>query len=415
MAPVAAGCPVAADLELLDPGFLSDPFPLMSAWREKTPVFYVPEVNLHFVTRYEDVEAIFLDRDTFGAANASSPVWPLAPAVGALLAEKVPRKPTLNNADPPRHGPMRTAVLKALTPRRIAAMEPVLREVAGRLIDELAAKPVTDLVADLAFPFPGYAGFSLLGFPEHDWDLLKQWCRKRVQITYGRLSDEEQMDVAQNVVAFWEYCDAHVGLREREPADDFTSDLLAYASEHPDLVNRLDVVTIVYSIALAGHDTTTCAFTSGLRYLLAERAQWEAIVADRSLAVNAVEEMLRFDPPILGHRRVVLRDTEVAGVPLPEGAHLFLCFASAHRDPQQFPEPDRFDIRRTEARSNLSFGKGVHFCIGAPLARLEMKIAVELLAERVPELRLVRDQDYEITPNIVFRSMKQLLAETGAR
>jgi cytochrome P450 len=409
----ASKCPVAAALDLLAPQFLTDPFAYLAAQRAETSVFYVPDADLYFVTRYADVERIFLDPSTFGAANASSPVWQPCPAAARILADNVPKRPTLNNADPPRHAPMRTAVLKALTPRRLAAMEPILQSVARRLITELAAQPTVDLVAALAFPLPGYAGFSLLGFPEADWDLLKKWCRKRLLITYGRLPDPEQVEIANNVVAFWQYCDRHVALREREPADDFTSDLLAYARARPEEVTRLDVLTIIYAIALAGHDTTTCAFTSGLRHLLAERAQWQALVADRSLIPNAVEEMLRFDPPLLGHRRLALRDTEIGGVAIPKGAQLLLTFASAHRDGEHFVDPDTFDIARDGARSHFSFGKGVHLCIGAPLARLELKVGLELLTELTPALRLVEHQDFAMLPNLLFRSMERLWAETG--
>lgn len=412
MSVTSSTCPVADDLEPLDPQFLSSPFAYFDRQREAGPVFYVPEIDLYFVTRYADVERIFLDPATFGAANASSPIWAPCAAAAHILAA-VPKKPTLNNADPPRHAPMRRAVLKAMTPRRIAAMEPVLRSVARRLISEMSSRPTADLVADLAFPLPGYAAFSLLGFPESDWDMVKQWCRKRVQITYGRLGDDEQVRIARTVVAFWNYCDAHVSLRENEPADDFTSDLLAYAADRPGEVSRLDIVTIVYAMALAGHDTTTAALTSGLRHLLAERDQWNALVADRSLIPNAVEEMLRFDPPILGHRRVALRDCEVDGVAIPKGAQLFLTFASAHRDELQFDAADEFDVGRENARSHLSFGKGVHLCVGAPLARLEMKVALELLAEATPDLRLVAGQEFTVVPNLVFRSLETLLVETA--
>jgi cytochrome P450 len=406
-------CPIASDLEPLDPAFLSVPFPYLAEQRARTPVFYVPEIDLYFVTRYADVEQIFLDPSTFGAANASSPVWPPCAQAAKILADNVPKRPTLNNADAPRHAPMRKAVLKAMTPRRIAAMEPILQSVARTLITELAAQPTADLVSGLAFPLPGYAAFSLLGFPESDWNLLKQWCRKRVEITYGRLPDSEQIEIAHNIASFWQYCDRHVSAREAERADDFTSDLLDYAAERPEEVTRLDVLTIIYAIALAGHDTTTCALTGGLRYLLAERAQWQALVADRNRIPNAVEEMLRFDPPILGHRRIALRDTEIAGVAIPAGAQLFLTFASAHRDESHFEDADTFDISRSGARTHFAFGKGVHLCIGAPLARLEMKVALEVLTEITPEMRLVDEQDFAMVPNLVFRSMEKLLVTTS--
>jgi hypothetical protein len=406
-------CPIAHDFDPLAPEFLTDPFPQLAELRTAAPVVHYPELDLYFVTRYDDVEAILMDRDTFAAANASSPVWPVCPAAAEVMSGKVTRVPTLTNADPPRHAPMRTAVLRNLNPRRIRALEPVLRENAQRMIDGFAGRPIVDLVADLAFPLPAYAGFSLLGFPTSDWELLKSWCTNRILLTYGRLSDDEQVAVAHNVVSFWTYVKDHVASRQGAPANDFTSDLLAYAAEHSEEVTFNDCVSIVYSIALAGHDSTTNLFTGGLRQLLAHQDQWQALVADPSLVDNAVEEMLRYDPPILGWRRITTRPAAVGGVELPAGAEIFMTFASAHHDDAHFADPDRFDITRDNARSHFSFGKGVHLCLGAPLARLEMKITLEILIADYPQLRLVDDQDFAIVPNLVFRTMHRLLAHTG--
>jgi cytochrome P450 len=409
----SASCPVAHDFDPLDEAFLTNPFPQLAELRSEGPVFYHPDFDLYFLTRYDDIEQVLLDRDTFAAANASSPVFAPCPAAAEVLSA-VKRVPTLTNADPPRHAPMRRAVQNNLTPKRLTALEPIMREQSRRLIEEFRSQPTADLVSQLAFPLPAYAGFTLLGFPEDDWEMLKAWCSKRILMTYGRLPEEDQVEVAKNVVAFWKYCEAHVARRETEPGNDFTTDLLAWRAEHPDEVSFNDAVSIVYSIALAGHDSTTNLFTNGLRYLLANQDAWQAIVADPSLIPNAVEEMLRYDPPILGWRRITTTDTVLGGVPLPKGSQLFMTFASAHRDADKFPEPDAFDIGRDNARAHLSFGKGVHLCIGAPLARLEMRVTLENLIEMTPKLRLVEGQDFAIIPNLVFRQMEELLVETGA-
>jgi cytochrome P450 len=408
----SASCPVAHDFDPLAEAFLTNPFPQLAELRSEGPVFYHPDYDLYFLTRYDDIEQVLLDRDTFAAANASSPVFAPCPAAAKVLSS-VKRVPTLTNADPPRHAPMRRAVQNNLTPKRLTALEPIMREQSRRLIESFRSQPTADLVSQLAFPLPAYAGFTLLGFPEDDWEMLKAWCSKRILITYGRLPEDEQVEVANNVVAFWNYCEAHVAHREVEPGNDFTTDLLAWRAEHPDEVSFNDAVSIVYSIALAGHDSTTNLFTNGLRYLLANQDAWQAIVADPSLIPNAVEEMLRYDPPILGWRRITTTETVVGGVPLPKGAQLFMTFASAHRDADKFPEPDTFDITRDNARAHLSFGKGVHLCIGAPLARLEMRVTLENLIELTPKLRLVDKQDFAIIPNLVFRQMEELLVETG--
>ena len=201
----------------------------------------------------------------------------------------------------------------------------------------LVEKPVTDLIADLAYPLPGRAGLGLLGIPVEDFDQIKAWSGGRVLFTYGHLPPDDQVQVAKNVIAFWHYVEGYVADRDADRGDDFTSDILRYHDERPEEVTIDDIVNIVYAMALAGHDSTTNAMGSMLRHLLAHQDQWHAVVEDRSLIPNAVEEALRFDGPVSGHRRTVAVDTELGGVPIPAGSKLVLLFASADRDPAALP------------------------------------------------------------------------------
>jgi cytochrome P450 len=411
--PATAVCPVISGFDPLSQHFLRDPFSTAASWREDAPVLYSPELDLYFVTRFEDIEQIFLDRDTFLAANAQKPLWAPVAEAATILAEGVRRVPTLTNADPPRHPKMRTAVLKCLTPRRLAALEPGLRAYARETIEAMVARPVADVVTDLAFPLPAHAGFRLLGFPDADHQQLKSWSHDRVLLNYGRPGRDKQVEIATNVVAFWNYVRDFVATRQADRQDDFTSDLLAYQELNPGELTVLDVTSIVYSIALAGHESTTNGIANGLLHLLREPGQWDALVADRSHIPNAVEEMLRFDAPIIGWRRITSRAVDVGGVSLPEGAELFLLLAAGHHDGRKFPQPDVFDVRRDNARSHLAFGKGVHLCVGAPLARMEMRIALELLLELAPGLRLVDGQPLDYSSNMVFHTLERLLVETG--
>jgi cytochrome P450 len=407
----APGCPVAHDIGWLQQDFLVDPYPKLAALRDEAPVFFDEELGYHIVTRYADIERCLTDRTTFLAQGASSPVWPpIADAQQILTEQGYKRVPTLNNADPPRHGPMRKAVFTCMSRARLAALEPELRAYATDLVTALVDQPVCDLVADLAFPLPGRAGLGLLGIPVADFDQIKAWSGGRVLFTYGHLPDDEQVQVAKNVIAFWQYIERYVTERNADRGDDFTSDLLRYHDERPDEVTIDDVVNIVYAMALAGHDSTTNAMGNMLRHVLAHQDQGRALVDDRTLIPNAVEEALRFDGPVSGHRRTVAFDTELGGVPLPAGSKLVLLFASAARDPEHFPEPDRLDVTRENAVDHLSFGKGVHFCLGAPLARMEMRIALELLTEHAPEMRLVADQAFPYVPITMFRSLEHLYA-----
>jgi cytochrome P450 len=208
----------------------------------------------------------------------------------------------------------------------------------------------------------------------------------------------------------WRYVEDFVARRHAEPVDDLTSDLVRLSRDKPDQINEFDIVNIVYSMALAGHETTTNTISSGMFALLRNRDQWQVLVDDPSAIPNAVEEILRYDGPVLNHRRVAKVDTRIGEINIPAGSRILMCFASAAHDPAHFGEDaDAFRVDRSEAELHLAFGKGAHFCLGAPLGRLEAKIALELLTAMTPDIDLVPDQDIEYSPNALFRSIRSLL------
>ena len=406
----AVACPVLAGFDPLAEGFLNDPYGALSAWREESPVFYEPTLDYFLVTRYADIRAIMSDRERFSAANASSPIWPVAPEARAVLDAGFPRVPTLNNADPPRHTVMRKAVLACLPPRRFAALEPGLRDYAGGLVERLVAQPVADLVSEFSFPFPAFAAFSLLGFPQEDTDMIRSWCGRRVLLTYGRVPADEQVEIARRVVEFWDYAKQFVHDRHHDLGDDFTSDLLRLHDENPERISVFDITNIVYSMALAGHETTMNLITNTVHALLVQRERWEALCADPSLVPGAIEEGMRFDTPIITWRRVAREDTEIGGVTIPAGAKVMLLFGSAHYDPAKFADPETFDPARPNASDHFAFGHGAHFCLGAPLARLEGRIALELLVAAAPDLHLAKES-VRYTPTLVLHGIERLLVE----
>ncbi|HEY1831214.1 MAG TPA: cytochrome P450 [Acidimicrobiales bacterium] len=407
-------CPIAHGYDPLDPAVVADPYPALRRLRQDGPVFYIPGLDHYIVTRFDDIEAILKDRETWSAANASSPLIPVCPDAQEVLNSGFKRVPTLNNADPPRHGPMRKSVLAVMTPRRLRALEPVLRDYATSLVEGFAGKSVIDFVAEYSFPFPGFAAFSLLGFPDSDTDMLKEWSRTRVLLTYGRLSDEQQVATAKDVVAMWQYVEDFVARRTADPLDDLTSDLARLASDKPDQLATFDIVNIVYSMALAGHETTMNTIGSGIYALLRERDQWQRLVDEPALIPNAVEEILRFDGPVLNHRRVAKVDTTIGGVDLPAGSRIMMCFAAADHDPAHFGEDaESFRVDRSEAELHLAFGKGAHLCLGAALGRLETQITLELLTTMTPDMELVPDQDLQYSPNALFRGLRSLLVTPG--
>ena len=229
-------------------------------------------------------------------------------------------------------------------------------------------------------------------------------------LTYGRLPHDEQVATAEDVLSMWCYVKNFVAERVASPVDDLTSDLVLLSRDKPDQLNEFDIVNIVYSMALAGHETTCNTIGSGVHALLRNRDQWRRLIDDPSLIPNTVEEILRYDGPVLYHRRTAKVDTEIGGIPVPAGAKVMMCFASADHDPAHFgADADAFRIDRLEAEMHLAFGKGAHLCLGAPLGRLETQISLELLTTMTPDLELVPDQEISYSPNALFRGLNALL------
>ena len=411
-------CPVVADFDPLSQEFgRDDPYPVFQQLSEQYRAFYSPGLDMYFVTRHADIIEVLSTSDgkRFSAANASAPVCPLSEAATAVLAEGGYRRlPALTNADPPRHSMIAAAVRKCMSVRRLKMLEPMVRAKGEELVDVLLAKPTADLVADLAFPLPAFAGLGLLGFPEQDFEQIKAWAGIRSQLTYGRLNTDDQVRAARDVVDFWHHCDQFVTWRAQNLGDDFTSDMIRLHHADPDTPDLTDLVSVVYSMALAGHETTTNFISNGVLALLRRPADWQRLVDDPAGIPRAVEELLRYDSPVTMWRREAVVDVMIGDVDVPAGAQVALLLAAGNWDGDQFPNPEHLDLERSNAVEHLAFGRGPHYCKGAALARMEMAVCLELLTQRAPHLRLEREvgaDDYP--PNLALRGPRRLLVRTN--
>jgi cytochrome P450 len=407
-------CPVS-HVDPFAAEFLADPYPVLAGLRAESPVVYSPGLDMWIVTRHADIDAIFRDHETFSAGIVQDPIHPPADEARAVLAAGGFRPtPTMSNVDPPKHTRIRRHNLRSFSARRIASLQPRIRERAAQLIDELPADREFDLVAGLTFPLPAYMIFTFIGFPPQDIELLKAWCGNRALYSWGRPTAAEQVEIAGNMVRYWQYCDRFAEARIAEPVDDFTSDLARVHLADPAELSPAEITGIVYALSFAGHETTTNLTTNAVRRLLENRSQWDALCADPSLIPNAVEEVLRHDTSVIAWRRVTTRAVQIGGVAVPAGARLMLSLASANHDPARFPDPATYDVRRENARDHLAFGMGIHFCLGAPLARIEVGTVLELLTAQAPDLQLVPDQELTFPPNMSFRGPRQLLLRRGS-
>ncbi|MCY3780785.1 MAG: cytochrome P450 [Chloroflexi bacterium] len=391
----------SADFDPLD---LSDPFPLLARARGERPVFYSPAIDYWVVTRYEDVKAILRNHETYTAANTISPIAPFSAAVQEMLAvgDYTP-EPVLSNNVPPGHTRIRALVNRLFSPRRMKSFAPAIRQIAERGVGRIKDKAPVDIVAALTYEYPAYVLFHVLGVPAGDVPRVKAWAGNRIKLYYGRPTADEQIEMTRNLVPFWRYVVALVAEKERAPQDDLTSDLIRLRAGDDAVLTLNEIASCMITLLVAGHETTTAQINNALLHLLTERAHWEALREAPKRIPGALEEMMRYDPSVCAWRRLAVKASVINGVEIPAGANLLLMLNSANRDEAVFPEPDEIVMERGNLKDQLAFGYGIHYCVGAPLARLEMAILLETLARELPGLRLVDGQAIEYTRNISFR------------
>jgi cytochrome P450 len=417
MAEMAAtcDCPAEAGFDPLSPEFLADPFRVMATLPlAEAPLFYAPAIGYYVVTRHADIDEVFRNPETYSAAVAQAPLVPLvAQAQRILLAGGYKPAPTMVSLDEPEHARLRKPAARAFSMNRVNAMIPAIEATTTALLDSVGDAAEFDLIASLAFPLPANIVFSLMGVPEQDYAQLKNWCGYRAALSWGRPAPEDQVEIAASIAAYRRYLRDLVDVKARRPGDDLTSDLLAIHAEDPERLTLDEISSILFSLSFAGHETTTGLIGNTIRRLLEDPQRWAAVAEQPDLIPAAVEETLRYDPSVPVWRRITTRPARLAGIDLPEGARLFLWLAAAGRDPAVFDRPDQYDLHRQGAGQHLAFGKGVHYCLGANLGKLEAQIAIAQLTRRYPRLQLAPDQQLSFHPNISFRGPQSLTVRTG--
>lgn len=408
--PAPSGCPVHDSWSPLDEAYLAEPYRIATELAQEHPVFYAESLGYLVVSEMSEIEAIFTDHETFASVNVQDPVFPLDPAAKAVLAaEDFDPVAVMSNRPEPEHGRIRQYTRQGFSNRRLKTLEPYIRRRTNELIDDMerSGSP-TELIDALAFPMPGETVFRFIGFPEADDELLKGWCGDRKAFSWGRPTGEEQVQIAENMLAYWRYCRQFTASKRDNRTDDFASELITAQEENPDDMTYQEVESVIYGLSFAGHEAVTALICNTLMCLLPRRETWAEVCADPGLIPNAVEEVLRFNSSQISWRRLTTVDTVVGGFEVPAGTAVFLNFASANRQADLFDNPDEFDIHRTNANRHISFGKGVHYCLGARFAKFETEIVTEILSQRLPDLRLVDDQAFSYFPNITFRGPNAL-------
>ena len=360
------------------PDFADRAISIYRRMRDEAPLYEDPQGRFFAVTRHEDVLSILADSKRFSNEGVST-------AVSAL--------PILQQIDAPLHDELRALVITAFTPRRIAELEPWIRKQARELLSKFVGRGECDLMAEYARHLPSMAIGEMLGLPPELREPMLEWTESLIGI-----SANGDQAVERAALAIAETFKELLAARRAQPRDDLMTALIEAEIDGGRKLSEDELLGFCFQLILAGNDTTTNLIANGSVLLARHPEQRSELVRDPSLIPNAVEEMMRIESPTQVLPRRLLCDVELHGVTLPEGSEVRLLYAAANRDERVFPEPDRFDVRRANARRHLALGHGLHFCLGAALARLEAKIAIEELLAQVPDFELAEAPRWQRSP-----------------
>ena len=398
-------------LDTYDPAFLRDPYPAFDRIREETPVFRGPgregERPIWFLTRYEDVRKALRDRrlGRIHQHEADREEWGLPPLRAGLEPFYEVEYWSVVWMEPPDHTRIRRLVSSAFTMRRLADLRPRMIELADRLLDRAVERGRMDLVNDYAAPLSVQVIASLLGVPTTDWRLMLDWSSRITQMYEYNITDADRRSAVEACLEFTEYCHELMTSRRRRPRDDLITGLCTARTEEGGLTDP-QIVSMIITLLNAGHEATVNTLANGMLAMMNHPDQWRLLTDGEVGAASAAEELFRWDAPIQTFDRWVLADRyEVGGRTIGRYEQVTVLLGSANRDPLHFDRPNAFLIGRDDP-SHVSFGGGIHHCLGAPLARIEMDVALARLAGKCPRLELVEEPVRP--PRFVLRGFNSL-------
>jgi hypothetical protein len=395
-----------SDLDLKAWANVQDPFPLYARLRDDDPVHWSASLNAWAVTRYEDVVHVFNHPETFSSDRFRkideryASQRPAVRAVAAILGE------WLVFRDPPDHDRLRGLLQSSFTPRQLDASRARIERTVDALLAGVAGRGAMDFIRELAFPLPAIVIAGLVGAPEEDLAQIKTWSDRLASYLGGAVDARDNFaEASAGLASLVDYFRDLLRAREREPRDDLMT-LMLRAELAGDRLTRDEVAANCVLLLFAGHETTTNLLGNGLFHLLRNPSQAALIRSDRSLVHDAVEECLRYDGPVPATVKIAAREVSWHGRTIRRGDMVIPFIASANRDPRQFSDPDRLDIRRRPER-HVAFAWGIHFCLGAWLARLEARLVLDAIFRKLPELRLATAAP-RFRPMIFLRGLESL-------
>ena len=407
-------------LPALDPfsdDFQQAPFAWYARLREHAPVYRVPGHEWYMITTMELVREALRDPLTFSNAvevgRRSAPPPEVATEVAAIRAQGMPYVPALGLNDPPGHTRYRRLVNRAFTPRALASMEPLVQATADELVGMLPADQITDLIDAVARPLPIYAILRILGLSDDRREDIVRWSDAATASLGATLTPQRWIEVERDVLDFQRAISVELDLRRQQPKADLLSALVQGAEDAPDgyppLGNK-ELVWLVRELLVAGNETTTRTIAEIVLSLDGDPQMWRRIRREPDYVAKVIEEGLRLSSPAIGMFRRVTRDTELGGVPLPQGTSVFLVYGSANRDQQLYPDPEELRPDRPNLRDHVAFGHGIHVCVGAGLARMEAGAVLRSMAEQLDDIRVVDKAELRYLPSYFLHGLRTLPA-----
>lgn len=388
---------------------LEEPYPLLARARREEPVFFSEALRAWVVTRHADISAVVADTARFSSAESITVgAATMPPEVVTTLMDGYPLVPSLVDNDPPAHTRFRGLVSKAFTGRRLVEKEPSIRALVDELITSIMHEGQGDLFLRFAHPLSSSIIAAILGIPREDISRFRRWSDDLTTVLAAHGPVEHQVAAARGVVDFQRYLASALEERKTTPREDLLSDIVTEGQGMTPPMSMAELVSLLMQVLFAGHETTAGLIVGAVELLLSNPEQLQALQKEPDLIAGTVEEAVRMVSPVHAMFRTALEEVELGGVTIPKGAHIRIVYASANRDEARFHEPERFDIQRPDVKKHLAFGHGLHFCVGAPLARLEARLAIEALLRRLPGLRLVPGQKPGFLRSVTVRRHESL-------
>lgn len=398
---------------LADPAVIACPYPAYAGLRAHCPVFEVPGMGVHLITRYDDIARVLRDPATFSSAHTDSfgteslALSPPSEAVRAVMAQAPPQVAALLFTDDPQHRRHRELVQQAFSARRVAKLEESIAATTIEILDEVIPRGEVELMTEFAQRLPITVIADALGVPRADIGTFTVWSDAIAAPAGRALSEPEHLECARAYVDFMAYFAQQIAERRRHPTDDLLTDLVRAEIDGAQPLSDSELLTIVAQILTAGNHTTAKAIGFTMQLLLDRPELMDTVRRQPERLGDVIEESLRLESPVQLMLRVTTREVEVGATVLPEGALVMLVFGSANHDENMFPDPDTADIDRPNLRKHLAFSAGIHHCLGAALARCEIRIGLSAFLARAHDIRAVEGTG-ALEPSLILRGPAEL-------